>query len=114
LIITGNRQTGFADGVSAAARFNKLMHIVVDTQGTIFVADKVNHCVWQVAPDKGAVMTLMGVGGEKDFTNQQHAAARFNKWVCVCARVCPHVYDIAQPEIPPSHLMSLKIMLQVG
>ena len=59
--LAGNGQAGFADGVGAAARFNRPMSIVVDSQGTIFVADNQNHCVRQVAPGDGAVTTLVGV-----------------------------------------------------
>jgi len=76
--LAGSGQAGFADGVGAAARFHQPMGIVVDAQGTIFVADELNHCVRQVAPGDGAVTTLVGVGGDKDFADGQRAAARFN------------------------------------
>jgi len=76
--LAGNRQSGFADGVRAAARFNRLMSIVVDSQGTIFVADNQNHCVRQVALGDGAVLRFVGVGGEKGFSDRLRAAARFN------------------------------------
>ena len=77
--LAGNGQEGFADGVGAAARFNRPRGIVVDSQGAIFVADCWNHCVRQMAPGEGAVTTLVGVGGEKGFEDAQRAAARFNE-----------------------------------
>ena len=76
--LSGNRQAGFADGVSAAARFYMPRGIVVDAQVAIFVVDR-NHCVRQIAPGDGAVTTLVGVGGEKGFADGQRAAARFNE-----------------------------------
>jgi DNA-binding beta-propeller fold protein YncE len=77
--LAGNGQVGFADGIGAAVRFHQPMGIVVDTQGTVFVADDKNHCVRRVAPSDGAVTKLVGVGGEKGFADGQRAAARFNQ-----------------------------------
>jgi len=77
--LAGNGHAGFADGVGAAARFNEPRGIVVDAQGAIFVADFNNHCVRQVAPDDGAVTTMVGVGGDQGFADGQRAAARFNQ-----------------------------------
>ena len=37
--VAGNREAGYADGEGAAARFNDLMDVVVDKEGTILVAD---------------------------------------------------------------------------
>jgi len=76
--LAGNGEEGFADGVGAAARFNEPWGIVVDAQGTIFVADSENHCVRHVAPGDGAVSTLVGVGGEGGFADGQREDARFD------------------------------------
>ena len=76
--LAGTGQEGFADGVGAAASFNKPWGIVVDAQGAIFVADSQNHCVRQVAPGEGAVTTLAGVGEESGFADGQRTDARFH------------------------------------
>jgi len=77
--IAGNGEEGYADGIGAAARFNEPWGIVVDAQGTIFVADSENHCLRQVSPGDGAVSTLAGDAEEgSGFADGQGETARFN------------------------------------
>jgi DNA-binding beta-propeller fold protein YncE len=69
---------GYADGVGTAAHFNSPWGIVVDAHGTIFVADKDNHCLRKVAPADGTVSTLAGKGQVKGWSNGSGESARFS------------------------------------
>ena len=76
--IAGNGEEGYADGIGAAARFHEPRGIVVDAQGTIFVADCSNHCLRQVSLGDGAVSTLAGDAEEgSGFADGQGETARF-------------------------------------
>ena len=63
--VAGNGARGFADGVGDAARFNWPAGIDVDSQGLIYVADSLNHCIRRVQPADGTVSTLCGKGKER-------------------------------------------------
>jgi len=77
--LAANREEGFADGISAAARFNLPWGIMVDAQGAIVVADSNNICLRQVFPGDGAVSTLAGDAEEHSgFADGQGKTARFN------------------------------------
>lgn len=52
-------QNEFADGESAAARFNCPIGIVVDKSGNLYVADEGNNAIRTISP-KGVVTTLAG------------------------------------------------------
>jgi hypothetical protein len=61
---------GFADGVGAAARFDRPEGVGFDSAGDAFVADTQNQVIRQIAPD-GTVSTLAGnpgVAGQSDGT----------------------------------------------
>ena len=75
--VAGNGESGFADGVGDAARFNRPQGIDVDRQGLIYVADSWNHCVRRVHPADGTVSTLCGKGKEPGCANGLAAEARF-------------------------------------
>jgi PKD repeat protein len=49
----------FADGSGAAARFDSPAGVAVDAQGTIYVADSLNHAIRATTP-QGSVTTLAG------------------------------------------------------
>jgi len=77
--LAGSGWRGYTDGIGEAACFNYPWGIVVDAQGTIFVADCWNHCLRQVEPDNGAVSTLAGDGNKSgDFADGQSASACFH------------------------------------
>jgi len=67
---------GSADGIGAAARFNKPAGIATD--GTnLFVADSGNHTVRKVVIATGEVTTLAGTAGSANVTDGTGTAAQF-------------------------------------
>ncbi len=58
--VAGTGQPGFADGAAAQARFHQVEGIAVASDGTIYVADTVNHAIRRIA--NGVVTTLAGSG----------------------------------------------------
>ena len=55
--IAGNGAPGFQNGTGRAARFSSPSGVAVDEEGTIFVADRDNNAVREIAPN-GTVTTL--------------------------------------------------------
>jgi sugar lactone lactonase YvrE len=74
--LAGNGEAGFADGQSAAARFNCPQGLARDKDGSILVADGGNHAVRRVTME-GEVSTVAG-NGEAGYEDGEGAAARFN------------------------------------
>jgi sugar lactone lactonase YvrE len=70
--VAGSGKKGYADGVGTASQFHSPWGIVVDEHGTIFVADRDNHCLRKVAPGDGTcdgtVSTLAGTGEERGWS----------------------------------------------
>jgi len=54
--------SGYLDGDRKSARFNCPSQLVVDNDGSIYVADRYNHCIRRITPD-GMVSTAIGKGG---------------------------------------------------
>ena len=71
------RQTGRADGVGAAARFNLPQAVAVGSAGNVFVADTYNHAIRKIASD-GTVTTFAGGGGTAGSLDGNGTAAQFN------------------------------------
>ncbi|HEV2842851.1 MAG TPA: hypothetical protein VGW39_16135 [Chthoniobacterales bacterium] len=72
----GREDTGSADGVGRAARFNYPIGIAVDLNGLIYVADQSNATVRKITPD-AVVSTLAGLAGNYAVIDGQGSAARF-------------------------------------
>lgn len=73
-----NSNSGTADGVGPAARFNNPQGITIDPSNTfLYVADTGNHTLRRVTPG-GTVTTLAGSPGNLGSQNGTGAAARFN------------------------------------
>jgi sugar lactone lactonase YvrE len=70
-------QTGSADGIGQAARFNFPFGLAVDSAGNIFVGDAVNRTVRKVTP-AGAVTTIGGVADAAGGTDGTGSIARFS------------------------------------
>jgi DNA-binding beta-propeller fold protein YncE len=70
-------QSGFADGVGAAARFSKPAGLLLDGQRAL-VADSGNHLVRAVAAD-GSVTRLAGQAGQTGANDGPALQARFNQ-----------------------------------
>ncbi|MGB7217219.1 MAG: IPT/TIG domain-containing protein [Vicinamibacterales bacterium] len=68
---------GTADGQTSSARFNSPQSLTVDHDGTIFVADTLNHTIRMVTP-VGAVSTLAGLAGSAGRAEGTGTDARFN------------------------------------
>jgi sugar lactone lactonase YvrE len=75
--LAGSGQVGSSDGTGAAASFNNLQGIAVDSNGTIYVTDLGNYTVRKVTA-QGVVTTLAGLAGMHGYVNGTGAAARFD------------------------------------
>ena len=76
ITVAGNGNAGFADGPGADAQFNRPSDIVIGGDGTLYVADSLNHRIRAIAPN-GIVRTAAGTG-EASFTDGVSSAVRFN------------------------------------
>ncbi len=70
-------QSGSADGVGSAARFNHPQGVAVDLSGNIYVADTGNHTIRKITP-AGIVTTLAGQAGSSGTGDGAAASARFD------------------------------------
>jgi len=73
--LAGTGTRGFADGPGSTAQFNSPMGVAVDAQGTVYVADRLNHRIRAVSP-LGVVRTLAGMAGT-GLQDGASASARF-------------------------------------
>ena len=74
--VAGNGQKGYADGEGAAARFDRPTAVVVDKEGTIIVADRVNNCLRRLT---GRHVTTLAGGSEAGTADGAGPGARFTK-----------------------------------
>src|SRR5688572_13902913 len=70
-------QSGLADGLGTAARFNSPLGLAVSTDGTIFVADSGNHLIRAISPAR-TVTTLAGRAETWGTEDGNGSNARFN------------------------------------
>jgi sugar lactone lactonase YvrE len=78
-VLAGTGKKGFADGPADTAEFNAPHNLAVASDGTIYVADTLNHRVRKLDPKTGIVTTV--AGGEKGYSGDGGPAkdARFNE-----------------------------------
>lgn len=69
--------SGYKDGQGAAASFTNPSGIAVDNNGTVYVADRLNHRIRSITP-AGLVSTLAGAGTVGSVDGEA-AAAKFNQ-----------------------------------
>jgi hypothetical protein len=71
--------SGSTDGTGASARFNIPEKLASDSDGSLFVADSLNHVIRKVVASTGVVSTLVGSAGNSGITDGVGTAARFNE-----------------------------------
>ncbi len=77
VLLAGSGTQGFLDGAAANARFNGPADAVRALDGTVYVADRVNHRIRRIGVD-GAVTTVAG-DGTAGWIDGPAATARFNE-----------------------------------
>jgi hypothetical protein len=70
-------QSGSADGVGAAARFDTPTTLVADGQGNLYINDSHNLTIRKLVVATGEVTTVAGSPGEAGYTDGVGTAARF-------------------------------------
>jgi len=70
-------QSGSADGMGGAARFNGPTGVAVDGSGNVYVADTSNSTIRKITPG-GEVTTLAGAAEQEGSADGTGSAARFN------------------------------------
>ena len=76
--VAGSGQRGNFDGVGKVARFGQLRKLTMDDNGTLYVADLLNHAIRKVTPD-GSTSTLAGgLRVTPNYRNGIASLARFN------------------------------------
>ena len=68
---------GSADGTGAAARFNGITGITIDSSGNLYASDTTNNTIRKITP-AGVVTTIAGTAGLSGSTDAEGSAARFN------------------------------------
>jgi len=51
--LAGSNAAGYADGIGAAAKFNWLTGVAVDSAGNVYVADFGNHSIRRITGERG-------------------------------------------------------------
>lgn len=72
----GSVSNGYLDGPAESARFSDPRGLAVDASGTLYVADRGNHCIRKITPD-GLVSTVAG-NGTQGSADGVGADARFS------------------------------------
>ncbi|MBM4429209.1 MAG: gluconolaconase, partial [Chloroflexi bacterium] len=75
--LAGNGAAGYADGTASEAEFNTPMGLDVDTEGNIYVAEYLNHCIRVITPD-AQVHTLAGTCGVHGYQDGPAPSALFS------------------------------------
>jgi sugar lactone lactonase YvrE len=70
-------RAGWVDGERLNAEFNMPSQMVVDKDGSIYVADRMNHCIRKITPD-GMVTTIIGKGGVAGYQDGNPEDALFD------------------------------------
>jgi len=86
--------SGSADGTNSAARFNYPAGLAVNTNGTLYVADVLNHTVRKVTPvgTNWVVTTLAGLAGVAGSADGTNSAARFNALLALTVDSASNLY----------------------
>lgn len=82
---------GSADGAGGSARFNSPAGLAIDSSGTLYVADMLNHTIRKISAD-GTVSTLAGSAGTPGTANGSGSNARFQEPVGVAVDSSGNVF----------------------
>ena len=83
--------SGSADGMGDAARFNMPWTVAVDSANNVYVADNFNHTIRKITSD-GVVTTIAGSAGNSGSNDGTGSAARFYHPVAVGTDSAGNVY----------------------
>lgn len=83
--------TGATDGTGSGALFNSPAGLAIDSSGTLYVADMLNHTVRKITSD-GTVSTFAGSAGNPGSSDGVGTAARFQKPVGVALDSGGNIY----------------------
>ena len=63
-VVAGTGAIGFSDGAGSAlnAQFGSISGLAIDTDGSLYIADFVNLCVWKVNVNNSTIVRFAGVG----------------------------------------------------
>lgn len=75
-LLAGDGTPGFRDGSYDSAQFDTPSGVAIDTDGTVYVADTLNHCIRMISP-QGLVTTLAGVPQKEGFLDGPLETALF-------------------------------------
>lgn len=89
--LTGSTELGAADGSALDARFGGSGRVAMAANGTLFVADIVNHTVRAIAAD-GSVTTLAGLAGTPGYADGVGSSARFEFLTGIAVDPAGNVY----------------------
>lgn len=78
LLSSTNRAGGHRDGRLDQARFNNPSQIFSDADGNIYIADRDNHCIRRITPEK-MVETTLGIPGVSGWKDGAKEEALFNQ-----------------------------------
>lgn len=94
----GGDTPGSDDGVASVARFNQPQRMVVDAQGTVYVADTYNHRIRKITAD-GVVSTL--AGSDVGYAEGKGSLARFSspRGICLGTGGVVYVADTGNQRI---------------
>ena len=113
--LAGTGKAAYAEGSGAKAAFNEPIAVAIDRKGNIFVADRNNHRIREIAPD-GKVKTLAG-SGQAGFADGYDHKAQFNQPYGVAlddAEITLYVADYLNHSIRAINLLTDQVSTLAG